>query len=71
MEYIAPGEQEAEHVSWMEMAMEMAEQAMEACEVPVGCVFVRQGKVIARARNRTNELRNVRDSRQFFIMPLC
>jgi tRNA-specific adenosine deaminase 2 len=32
---------------------------MEAREVPVGCVFVRDGKIIARARNRTNELRNV------------
>jgi tRNA-specific adenosine deaminase 2 len=28
--------------------------------VPVGCVFVRDGKIIASARNRTNELRNVR-----------
>ncbi|CAE6515289.1 unnamed protein product [Rhizoctonia solani] len=31
---------------------------MKAREVPVGCVFVREGKIIARARNRTNELRN-------------
>jgi len=27
-------------------------------EVPVGCVFVRNGGIIAKARNRTNELRN-------------
>lgn len=32
---------------------------MEAGEVPVGCVFVRDGVAIAKARNRTNELRNV------------
>lgn len=32
---------------------------MKSDEVPVGCVFVRNGKVIASARNRTNELRNV------------
>ena len=37
-----------------------AEEAMAAGEVPVGCVFVRNGRVIAKARNRTNELRNVR-----------
>ena len=36
-----------------------AEEALAASEVPVGCVFVRDGKAIARARNRTNELRNV------------
>ena len=36
-----------------------AEEAMAAREVPVGCVFVRDGAIIARARNRTNELRNV------------
>lgn len=37
-----------------------AEEALAAREVPVGCVFVRDGTIIARARNRTNELRNVR-----------
>lgn len=37
-----------------------AEEALAAGEVPVGCVFVRDGEIIARARNRTNELRNVR-----------
>ncbi|PPQ71723.1 hypothetical protein CVT24_007893, partial [Panaeolus cyanescens] len=35
-----------------------AEEALAAGEVPVGCVFVRDGSIIARARNRTNELRN-------------
>jgi len=38
--------------------MNMAEEALAATEVPVGCVFVRDGRIIARARNRTNELRN-------------
>lgn len=36
-----------------------AEEALAAGEVPVGCVFVRDGRIIAKARNRTNELRNV------------
>lgn len=38
--------------------MVMAEEALAHSEVPVGCVFVRQNSIIARARNRTNELRN-------------
>lgn len=37
-----------------------AEEAIAAKEVPVGCVFVRDNKIIAKARNRTNELRNAR-----------
>ena len=36
-----------------------AEEALAAEEVPVGCVFVKDGQAIARARNRTNEWRNV------------
>jgi tRNA(Arg) A34 adenosine deaminase TadA len=37
---------------------------LHANEVPVGCVFVKDGKAIARARNRTNEWRNVSADRQ-------
>jgi len=47
-----------DHQRWMSEAMSMAEEALAAGEVPVGCVFVRDGKVIAKARNRTNELCN-------------
>ena len=36
-----------------------AEEALEANEVPVGCVFVYQNHVIGRGRNRTNETLNV------------
>ncbi|KAI6114867.1 cytidine deaminase-like protein [Pisolithus croceorrhizus] len=46
------------HLNWMRVAMTMAEEALSAGEVPVGCVFVRNGEAIAKARNRTNELRN-------------
>ncbi|ORX39152.1 cytidine deaminase-like protein, partial [Kockovaella imperatae] len=35
-----------------------AEEALASDEVPVGCVFVKDGQAIARARNRTNEWRN-------------
>ena len=67
-------ELEETHLKWMRKAMEMvkciflalwptaycsqAEEALAASEVPVGCVFVRDDKIIAQARNRTNELRN-------------
>ncbi|KAI0772505.1 cytidine deaminase-like protein [Trametes elegans] len=46
------------HLNWMKCAMDMAEEALAAQEVPVGCVFVRDNRIIARARNRTNQLRN-------------
>ncbi|KAF6762510.1 tRNA specific adenosine deaminase [Ephemerocybe angulata] len=49
---------DVEHIKWMKEAMAMAEEALAAGEVPVGGVFVRDGRIIAAARNRTNELRN-------------
>ena len=39
--------------SFMEQALEEARAAGEAGEVPVGCVIVRDGAIIARARNAT------------------
>jgi len=39
--------------SFMDMALEEARAAGEAGEVPVGCVIVRDGSVVARAGNRT------------------
>ena len=39
--------------SFMEMALQEARAAGEHGEVPVGCVLVRGGEVIARAGNRT------------------
>ncbi|KAJ7929113.1 tRNA specific adenosine deaminase [Mycena leptocephala] len=47
-----------ERNAFMMEAMAMAEEALAAGEVPVGCVFVRDKTIIAKARNRTNELRN-------------
>src|SRR5271155_3133869 len=40
-------------VSFMDMALNEARAAGERGEVPVGCVIVRDGAVIARAGNRT------------------
>jgi tRNA(adenine34) deaminase len=39
--------------SFMDMALEQARAAGEAGEVPVGCVVVHDGAIIARAGNRT------------------
>ncbi|PBK71576.1 cytidine deaminase-like protein [Armillaria solidipes] len=49
---------EAVHEVFMKEALAMAQEALDASEVPVGCIFVRDGVLIAKARNRTNELRN-------------
>lgn len=40
--------------------IQQAHEAFEASEIPVGCVLVRDGQIISTGRNRTNELRNVR-----------
>ncbi|KAI9336201.1 cytidine deaminase-like protein, partial [Zopfochytrium polystomum] len=47
-----------DHVRFMREALGLAEEALDVGEVPVGCVFVLGGKVIARGRNRTNETLN-------------
>jgi tRNA(adenine34) deaminase len=39
--------------SFMELALKVAEAAAEAGEVPIGCVIVRDGEVVASAGNRT------------------
>ena len=39
--------------TFMDLALEQAESAEKAGEVPIGCVIVRDGAVIARAGNRT------------------
>ena len=39
--------------SFMELALDEARKAQDAGEVPIGCVIVRDGAVIAAAHNRT------------------
>ncbi|GAC96727.1 hypothetical protein PHSY_004311 [Pseudozyma hubeiensis SY62] len=56
--YVPRQEQSEEDIKWMREALAMAQEALDANEVPVGGVFVRKGEVIARGRNRTNELLN-------------
>jgi tRNA(adenine34) deaminase len=43
---------------WMEEALRQAEQAVEGGEVPVGAVIVKNGKVLARASNQVELLKD-------------
>ena len=40
------------HEDYMLQALELARQAMDEGEVPVGCVVVRDGEIVGRGRNR-------------------
>jgi tRNA(adenine34) deaminase len=46
------------HDHFMRIALEEAEQALRENEVPVGAVIVDQGRVIARAHNQREQLRD-------------
>ncbi len=48
-----------DHEYFMRKALEQAQCALEADEVPVGAVVVAQGRIIARAFNRTQALNDV------------
>lgn len=45
------------HEEYMREALQLATEAAQAGEVPVGCVIVRDGAIIARGRNRCEERR--------------
>ena len=44
-----------DHEGYMRQALDLAREAAECGEVPVGCVIVRDGQVIGRGRNRREE----------------
>ncbi len=44
--------------SWMQQALRLAAKACEAGEVPVGAVVVRKGRIIARAYNQVELLKD-------------
>ncbi|MEX1223053.1 MAG: tRNA adenosine(34) deaminase TadA, partial [Pirellulales bacterium] len=46
------------HEQWMRLALEQAEYALRADEVPVGAVIVHAGRVIAAAHNQRETLRD-------------
>lgn len=58
MDRVAPPEDTALDLLWMEEALREAGQAGQAGEVPVGAVIVRGGEVLARGRNRVETLRD-------------
>jgi tRNA(adenine34) deaminase len=45
--------EDPEHLRWMRRAIELAQVAVDAEEVPVGAVIVRDGEVLSEAHNRT------------------
>ncbi len=47
-----------EHERWMKAALVEAEAAAAEGEVPVGCVVVRDGRIIGRGHNRTESLKD-------------
>ena len=46
---------EMDHEGYMERALELAAQAAAEGDVPVGCVFVREGQIVGEGRNRREE----------------
>lgn len=43
------------HEEYMRQALSLAREAAAAGEVPVGCVIVREGRIVGRGRNRREE----------------
>ncbi len=44
-----------EHIDYMREALRLAREAGEAGEVPVGCVIVKDDRIVGRGRNRREE----------------
>ena len=54
-----------EREAYMERALELAREAAEHGEVPVGCVIVHGGKIIGQGRNQREEKQDVRSTRRW------
>lgn len=52
LELTAEAARQAEHERWMRHALELARQAAQAGEVPVGALVVREGRIIGEGWNR-------------------
>lgn len=44
--------------NYMIRALELAQQGLDAQEVPVGCIFIHDSAIVAESRNTVNETRN-------------
>ncbi|XP_077342837.1 tRNA-specific adenosine deaminase 2 [Lithobates pipiens] len=53
-----PPEITEEMKSWMEKAFQMAQDALENGEVPVGCLMVYGNQIVGQGRNEVNETKN-------------
>ena len=49
---------EKTHIKYMKAALKQAQKACQLGEVPIGCVIVHEGKIIARGYNRRNTDKN-------------
>ncbi|KNC82317.1 hypothetical protein SARC_05409 [Sphaeroforma arctica JP610] len=54
--------------AFMAAAIEMAEEALKAGEVPVGCVIVHKGRIVGRGRNYTNVTKNATKHAEFIAI---
>ncbi|KAJ3318708.1 tRNA(adenine34) deaminase [Boothiomyces sp. JEL0866] len=59
---------ETDHTSFMRAALAQAQEALEAGEVPVGCVFVQDGIIVGKGRNATNETLNATSHAELMAM---
>lgn len=57
-----------EREAYMERALELAREAAEHGEVPVGCVVVKDGRIIGEGRNRREEKQDVRSHAEMEAM---
>lgn len=55
---MTPEEQSVQDQRFMGLALEQAERAFEQDEVPIGAIFVHQNRVIARAHNQCEQLKD-------------
>lgn len=46
------------HRQWMQTALQLAERAYDAGEVPVGAVVVKDDRIVGRGRNRVEQLQD-------------
>ncbi|KAM3932298.1 tRNA-specific adenosine deaminase 2 [Leptodactylus fuscus] len=53
-----PAEMTEEMKSWMERAFQMAQDALDNGEVPVGCLMVHNKQIVGQGRNEVNETKN-------------
>ena len=50
--------EDRKHVYWMQKTFYLAQDALKAGEVPVGCLFVYKDEVIATGKNEVNQTKN-------------